>query len=256
MLELNYKTFGQGAPIAILHGLFGTLDNWQTLGRKMSEHYTVYLLDQRNHGRSPHTEEMDYPALADDLHHFLESHWMFKANIVGHSMGGKTAMQFALQYPDMVDKLVIVDIAPKDYEAGHQLIFEALHSVDVKSIASRAKADEQLKEKIDDYGVRQFLLKNLSRDKNNGGFRWKMNLPVIYKHYEDILKAPDLNHPFEGETLFIRGSRSNYIQDDDFETILEWFPHAKIETVADVGHWVHAEAPDALLKLVMDFIEA
>ena len=255
MLELNYKTFGQGDPIAILHGLFGTLDNWQTLGRKMSEHYTVYLLDQRNHGRSPHTEEMDYPTLADDLHHFLESHWMFKTNIVGHSMGGKTAMQFALQYPDMVDKLVVVDIAPKDYEAGHQLIFDALHSVDVQSIASRAKADEQLKGQIDDYGIRQFLLKNLSRDKDNGGFRWKMNLPVIYKHYEDILKAPELSHPFGGEALFIRGSRSNYIQDEDFETILEWFPHAKIETVKGAGHWVHAEAPDALLKLVMDFIE-
>ena len=130
-LELNYKTFGQGAPIVILHGLFGTLDNWQTIARQLAETHAVFILDQRNHGRSPHAEPQDYPTLAEDLRHFMESHWMYDgAHIIGHSMGGKTAMQFALLHPDMVKKLVVVDIAPKAYEGTHYEIFEALQTLD------------------------------------------------------------------------------------------------------------------------------
>jgi esterase len=254
MLALNNKTFGQGDPLIILHGLFGTLDNWQTLGRQISEQYMVYLIDQRNHGRSPHTDAMDYEMMANDLHYFLEDNWIFRANILGHSMGGKTAMQFALQYPDMVNKLIIVDIAPKEYVGGHQPIFDALFSLDLNNIEARKEADLQLQQQVKDYGVRQFLLKNLARDKASGGFRWKMNLPVIYKHYQDILAPPELISPFEGKVLFIRGGRSGYIADEDFMEIYYWFPNARIETIPKAGHWVHAEAPNLLLNMVMDFL--
>ena len=256
MLELNYKTFGQGDPIVILHGLFGMLDNWQTLGKQLAEDHAVYLVDQRNHGRSPFANETNYPLMADDLKHFLESHWMFKANVIGHSMGGKTAMQFAIHHPEMVEKLIVIDIAPKVYTGKHHLLFDALMDLDLFSVESRKEADEYLQETISDFGLRQFLLKNLSSVRNGPGYRWKMNLPVIYDHYEDILSPPELDASFEGETLFVRGERSDYIKESDFELIREWFPNSQIVTIADAGHWVHADAPEDLMQVMRDFLEA
>jgi len=253
-MDLNYKTFGAGDPLVILHGLFGTLDNWQTLGRQFAEHYMVFLLDQRNHGRSPHTDDMNYPAMADDLHNFMESHWMYRAHIMGHSMGGKTAMELALHYPDMVDKLIVVDIAPKAYAGDHLPIFEALLSVDLDQIDSRADAEEQLKLHIANYAIRQFLLKNLTRTKE-GQYRWKMNLPVLYQHYQEVLGATSGNDPFEGPTLFIRGANSSYILDEDFPLIRQLFPNARIKTIPGAGHWVHADQPEMLYQIVSDFLE-
>jgi len=252
-MKLNYKVFGQGDPLIILHGLFGTLDNWQTIAKKLAEHYTVYIVDQRNHGRSPHHEDFDYETMAEDLQTFLEDQWIYKAHILGHSMGGKTAMTFALNYPDMVDKLIIVDIGTKAYQGGHQQIFEALFSLDLAAINGRKEADEQLSQLIPEFGVRQFLLKNLSR-KKAGGYQWKMNLPVIFNNYEHILSSVKGEGKFEASTLFIRGGLSDYIKEEDFEIIKEWFPIAIFKTVVDAGHWVHAEAPDKLLKLVLDFL--
>lgn len=249
-MRLHYKSFGQGDPIVILHGLFGTLDNWQTIAKQLAEQYTVYIVDQRNHGRSPHLDEMNYHLMAEDLKTFMESQWMYKAHIVGHSMGGKTAMQFALEYPEMVDTLVVIDIAPKTYVDGHSSIFEALMSIDLNRLESRNQAEDELRKRIPDYGVRQFLLKNLTRSKS-GGFIWKMNLPVLHKHYSDILQATTGDMAFEGRTLFIRGSRSDYILPEDEPNILSLFPNARIETVRNAGHWVHAEAPAALLALLL-----
>lgn len=254
MLELNFKTFGQGDPIVILHGLFGMLDNWQAVGRKLAEDYTVYLVDQRNHGRSPHHENMDYASMAEDLLYFMESQWMFKAHIIGHSMGGKTAMEFSLAHPDMVDKLVVVDIAPKVYPGGHQEIFEALQSVNLAQVKERSEVYEQLKERIDDYGVLQFLLKNLSRNKK-GGYEWKMNLPVLFSNYQNMLDAIESNGLFDGPALFIRGDKSNYILEEDFPLLEALFPNASVETISGAGHWVHAERPEELLKLIRAFLE-
>jgi len=163
-MELNYKSFGQGPPLLILHGLFGTLDNWQTLGKRWAENFTVFLVDQRNHGRSPHLPEHNYPVMAEDLKAFMEANWMYEAHIMGHSMGGKTAMQFALNYPDMVDKLIVVDIAPKPYVGGHEAIVEALNALPLAKIESRSQADAFLAERIADFGVRQFLLKKAPTD--------------------------------------------------------------------------------------------
>ena len=185
-MELNHKTFGQGEPLVILHGLFGTLDNWQTMARRFAENYTVILVDQRNHGRSPHLPGHSYELLANDLKEFLEANWIYEANILGHSMGGKTAMQFAMDFPDMVEKLVVVDMGIKEYPAGHNEIFEALFSLDVSKLESRSVAQKHLVSKINNLGVVQFLMKNLSR-KKEGGFQWKMNLQALYENYEKIL---------------------------------------------------------------------
>lgn len=252
-MELNYKSFGQGDPIVILHGLFGTLDNWQTIAKALADHYTVYIIDQRNHGRSPHFPDMSYKLMAEDLKGFMENNWMFKAHIIGHSMGGKTAMQFAVDYPDMVDKLVIVDIGPQAYRGGHQAIFDALLALDLDQVSSRKDAEAFLESRIEEVGVRQFLLKNLSREKSEG-FRWKMNLPVIYEKYNEILVPIEASAPFPNETLFIRGGQSNYIRDEDIPSIKTKFPAATVETIAGAGHWVHAEAPDDFLKVVRTFL--
>ncbi len=253
-MELNYKEFGQGDPIVILHGLFGTLDNWQTMAKQLAKDYTVIIVDQRNHGRSPHTDEINYQLMAEDLQELLESKWIYKARIIGHSMGGKTAMQFALNYPDLVEQLAIIDIGPKSYVGNHETIFEALGRVKLDKIEGRKEADDVLAETIDDYGVRQFLLKNLSRNKE-GGYRWKMNLPVIRKHYQDILANVEGDEIYEGPTLFVGGGKSNYISKEDLPKIKKLFPSATMEMIENSGHWIHAEAPKELYALLTDFFK-
>ncbi|MBI1226570.1 MAG: alpha/beta fold hydrolase [Bacteroidetes bacterium] len=261
-MELNYKTFGQGDPVIILHGLFGTLDNWQTIARQLAENYSVFILDQRNHGRSPHAEPHDYPTLAEDLRQFMEAHWMYDgAHVIGHSMGGKTAMQFALNYPDLVKKLVVVDIAPKAYQGNHYEIFEALKAMDLDKIADRKEAEAFLAERIQEEDVRLFLMKNLTRKTpfsgeqgGSGGFEFKMNLPVLWEHYPTIL-AEISGEPFEGPTLFIRGGRSKHVVlPEDESLIKKLFPNSEIKTVEGAGHWVHAEKPGELLKMVQVFL--
>ena len=254
-MDLNYKQFGQGDPLIILHGLFGTLDNWQTLAKQFAGHFTVFIVDQRNHGRSPHTDGLSYPLMAQDLHDFMEQHWIHKAHILGHSMGGKTAMQFALEYPDMVDKLVVVDIGPWQNKAGHVTIFEALTSLDLQYLESRKDADKQLKTLIPDDGVRQFLLKNLSRTKE-GNYQWKMNLPAIQNNYSEIYAAVQSDETYEGPTLFIKGGQSDYIDANELSRIQQTFPQALLVTIPDAGHWVHAEAPKAFFEKVLTFLHS
>lgn len=252
-MELMYKEYGQGDPVIILHGLFGTLDNWQTIAKKMAEEYTVYIVDQRNHGRSPHGEPFDYPTMAEDLKAFMEANWIFNAHIIGHSMGGKTVMQFALEHPEMVNKLVVADIAPVKYEPRHNHIFKALSDLDLINLKSRGEADTFLKNQITDWGERQFLLKNLTR-KKEGGYRFKMNLPVINKHYEDILAEIEHLDSFDGSTLFVKGGRSRHMQDSHLKTINTLFPNAIVHTIENAGHWVHADSPDEFLAIVSNFL--
>lgn len=254
-MELNFKTFGQGEPLVILHGMFGTLDNWQTLGKQFAQNHAVYLIDQRNHGRSPHVDSIDYPSMAADLNAFLASQNISKAHILGHSMGGKTAMQFALEHSEKVNKLIVVDVAPKRYAGGHEEILAAILALDLNTVQTRSNAEQFLRERLprETEGTIQFLMKNLTRTPE-GGFEWKMNFPVIYQHYEDILAPITSETPFWGETLFVRGEKSNYIQDADWQLITQFFPNARLETVADAGHWVHAEQPQRLLQVVTDFL--
>ncbi len=254
MIELNYKSFGQGPPLIIVHGLFGTLDNWQTLAKSFAEKYSVFILDLRNHGRSPHKDGLfDYQVLAEDLKDFMEQHWIYKSHLLGHSMGGKTVMQFALTYPEMVDKMIVVDIAPKSYKGGHEAILHALSSLDLTTLADRKSAEDHLMNLLNEVGTVQFLLKNLSR-KKEGGFEWKMNLNNLIQNYDNILDNISIESQNEQPALFIRGSNSDYVLDSDFQHIQELFPNSKIITIDDAGHWVHADKPKELFEIVDEFL--
>ncbi|THH37878.1 alpha/beta fold hydrolase [Neolewinella litorea] len=254
-MQLNYKSYGEGFPLVILHGLFGNLDNWQTLARKWADDYRIILVDLRNHGRSPHADEMTYPLMAHDLAAFLEEQAIDRCHVLGHSMGGKVAMQVALTYPALVEKLIVVDMAPRQYGRGHDDVFAALNALDPASLEDRRDAEERMKPHMEDAGVRMFLLKNLARDSEEG-FRWRMNLEVLHRDYENLI-APvgTLGQTFPGQALFVRGGKSGYIKNDDWEGILAHFPLAELATVAGAGHWIHAEKPAELSGLVRKFLE-
>jgi esterase len=252
-MKLHYRELGEGSPLLILHGLFGYSDNWQTLGKKFSEHHQVFLIDQRNHGRSPHSEEFNYDLMAQDLLELIEENRLEAPAVMGHSMGGKTAMTFALQYPDRLSKLIVVDIAPKDYPIRHDGILDALLAVDLSQVSSRDEADAQLARGISHPAVRQFLLKNLYR-KEDHSFGWRPNLPAIDRNLDQVGAAITAGAPFKKPTLFIDGGKSSYVRPEDHEQIRQLFPNARIETIAEAGHWVHAEAPEKVYQLVREFL--
>lgn len=250
---LNYKEFGNGHPLFILHGLLGSLDNWQSIARELARHYKVFTVDQRNHGKSPHSDEMNYELMSTDLRELMDSLEISTAHFIGHSMGGKTVMQFALDHPERVDKLAVVDIGPKAYGRGHDQIFKSLFAINPASIESRNEAEEKMKVYITDPSIRLFLLKNLTRDAE-GHFRWKMNLEAIYKNYEAIVEDIESAWPYTKPVLFLRGGRSDYIQPADEAEIKDLFTNAQFATIANAGHWVHAEAPEAFLNKVTAFL--
>ncbi len=251
---LNSLKIGSGPPMIILHGLFGMLDNWKSVARKLEQQFTVYIVDQRNHGKSAHTDDHSYKLMADDLKEFFEQHHIGPAVIIGHSMGGKTAMQFAIDYPVMVSKLIIVDMGVKRYPGGHDNIFDTLFSIDLTQIHYRADAEKILLDRIREFAVRQFLLKNLSRHAD-GSYTWKFNLQALYQNYESGILAPVTgDHPFTGQALFIRGSKSAYILNEDWDQIQLLFPESTLYTVQNAGHWVHADQPDELLRAINSFL--
>ncbi len=250
-IQLFSREFGSGSPVLILHGLFGFSDNWQTIAKGLADQHLVVTPDLRNHGRSPHLPTHTYPEMAEDLRVFMEEKWMFHAAVVGHSMGGKVAMQLALTHPDMVEKLVVVDMEPGQADDNHTDIIEALLGLDLSKMTQRSEADAYLSERISDFGTRQFLLKNITRE-DDGTFTWKMNLPVLWEHYQDILAAVK-GEPFQKPTLFIRGSRSNYVKDSEWEKIKLLFPNAELVTIEGAGHLVHADKPKELLEVLRAF---
>ncbi len=252
-MNLNFKVQGQGTPLVILHGLFGTLDNWKSIANQLSNHFQVYLLDQRNHGKSPHVPNMDLPSMAKDLADFLGQMNLSKAHIMGHSMGGKVAMQFAFNYPELLDKLIVLDIAPRAYQPGHLEIFHALQGLPIASLGSRKEAEEQLLDKLKSPATVLFLLKNLSRN-SQGGFEWKMNLPVIHRDYMKLLDKIHAQLPHSGPVLFLKGSRSNYILEEDISGIKALFPNTQLDTIPNAGHWLHAENPSELLHQILHFL--
>lgn len=251
-MQLNHKVFGSGEPLIILHGLLGSLDNWQTLAKKYAEHFTVFIIDQRNHGKSPHSDDFSYDILVEDLKEFCDQNYIFNTHLLGHSMGGKVAMQFALKYPDYIDKLIIADIAPVRYKPGHNEIFEALRKVNLAKVESRNDVDKLLTEGIPNYGVRQFLMKGLTRGVNKE-FVWKFNLESLWNNYDDILGTFETPDQFDEECLFISGSRSSYVIPKYYPLIDEYFPQS-IKEAIDAGHWLHAEAPDLFYKITLDFL--
>jgi esterase len=252
-MDLNFKKYGEsGAPLIILHGFLGSLDNWHTLSTQFANNFTVYNIDQRNHGKSPHANEHSIAHMVNDLNLFLKNNHLHAANIIGHSMGGKVAMQFALQYPEMTNKLIVADIAPRLYPQGHTDVFDAIFAVDLNRITSRKEAEEFMTPHITDFGTRQFLLKNLERN-SNGTFSWKMNLDVLYKYYEEIIKS---GSQFNNPSLFLKGGNSNYIQEKDLTQIKSLFPNYKLHTLPNAGHWLHAEQPELFYNTVTQFLNA
>lgn len=252
-MKLFFRELGQGSPIVIMHGLFGASDNWLSQGKVLAEDHKVYLLDLRNHGQSPHDNAHNYKVMAEDLEEFLTDQQIKNPVIIGHSMGGKTAMTFAAMHPELFDKLIVVDIAPKTYGVHHDTILDGLNAIDLTTLTSRNQAEEQLALFVPDLGTRQFLLKNLARNKD-GGFEWKLNLAIISANIETIGQGMEKGLTKPKPVLFIRGRNSNYIKDSDFDKIKSLFPGAQIETVENAGHWVHAEQPQELLRLVKEFI--
>lgn len=256
-MELYYRSMGDGQPLIILHGVFGTSDNLQTFGKQLADKYKVFLVDERNHGASPHSDEFNYEVMAADLLEFIEKHQLKNPIILGHSMGGKVAMFFATRHPELLDKLIVVDIAPRSYPVHHQQILKALSAVKIDEISSRKEAEEQMEPYIKEFGVRQFLLKNLKRTDDNKGFAWKLNLPVIKDKIENIGEGLEADqYKVERPTLFVKGAKSDYIQEKDEALIYNIFPSANIVTIENAGHWVHAEQPDKLFQEVSKFLEA
>jgi pimeloyl-ACP methyl ester carboxylesterase len=213
----------------------------------------VFALDLRNHGRSPHSDIFNYRAMAEDVNAFMESQQITSAHIIGHSMGGKAAMQFAVDYPRKVDKLIVVDIAPKTYPARHDEILDALRVVDMSTLESRSELDECLAQRIPDASVRQFLMMNAVPD-GDGHLKWRINLDAIYRNYDEIGKGIEVAQPFAKPALFIKGAQSDYIHEEDAALINDIFPQSKTVTIPGAGHWVHVDAPDEFIKTVLDFL--
>jgi esterase len=254
-MELNYKTFGTGYPVIILHGLLGSLDNWQSIAKKLAGKYEVYIIDQRNHGRSPQTDEFSYELLSNDLLDFFEQHQIAKAHMIGHSMGGKTAMTFAVEHPDRVDKLVVVDIAPAAYGDHHSNVFNAMNMADVQHANTRQEVEAVLRHKLNnDETTVQFLLKSLVRDKEGKHFEWRFNVESLVRNYPKIMEPVYSVHPFTGDALFIKGEHSNYISVSNYPEINELFPHHQIAEIKGAGHWVHADKPAEFVSEVMKFL--
>ncbi|HLO58670.1 MAG TPA: alpha/beta fold hydrolase [Bacteroidales bacterium] len=267
-MELFFRKSGTGEPLIILHGLYGSSDNWYSIGRSLSEDYTVYLPDQRNHGNSPHDPVHTYDAMAGDLFEFMQKHTSGPAIIIGHSMGGKTALQFGLKHPELVAKMIIVDISPLGYDlnnasdAGNQhiQIIDALSRINPEALKSREEADKILLPEIPSAMVRQFLLKSLKR-MPDGKFRLAINIKALSENLPGIFSgviSEDNTDPRqipEFPLLFIKGELSPYICLRDEQAIRHFFPWARIVTIEGSGHWVHAEQPARFLEVVNDFIK-
>ena len=250
-MKLHYRELGEGQPLMILHGLFGFSDNWQSHAKKLAEYYRVILVDLRNHGHSPWSDDFSYDLMADDVFELCEDLKLEDFILVGHSMGGKVAMNFAQKHETLLDKLVVVDIGIKEYPMHHEHILAGIHSVDLPNITARRQAEDQMSAHIDSEGIKQFLLKNLYW-KERGVLEWRMNVHVLEREMKNILSAmPQVE--VSVPTLFIRGAMSNYILDEDIESIEELFIDSEIETIENAGHWVHAEAADVFLETLLSF---
>jgi esterase len=252
---LYSKIEGNGFPFLILHGFLGMSDNWKTLGVQFADAgFEVHMLDLRNHGRSFHDDNFTYEAMTQDILNYCETHQLKKIHLLGHSMGGKVAMNFAASYPEKVEKLIIADIGPKYYPPHHQDILEGLSAVDFSKKPERNEVDDILKQYISIFSVRQFLMKSLYW-KESGQLDFRFNVPVFVKSFEEIGKELPSDLVFNQPTLFIKGGASNYILDDDLIDIKKQFPEAVFETIPKVGHWLHAENPTLFHEHTLNFLK-
>lgn len=251
-IGLDFRSYGAGAPLVILHGLFGSAEGWHPVAKALSSRFAVHVPDLRNHGNSPRSNRMDYAAMAEDTRAFMAGLGLDRACLLGHSMGGKTAMQVASMFPAVVDKLVVVDIAPRGYPAVYADAIEAIARLDLQTISCLREADARLAPSIPDPALRRFLLKSLKHT-GSGSYRWKVNLEAIRQSYLTLC-APLQLRPWAGPCLFIRGGCSDYIRDSDWAPTRSVFPQARLATMAGSGHWVHADAPVDFVRAVQGFL--
>ena len=250
-MKLHFKQLGQGKPLVILHGLFGFSDNWQTHAKKLAEYFQVTIVDLRNHGHSPWSEEFSYGLMVQDLQELFKDLNIESPILLGHSMGGKLAMHYDAAFPNFLEKIIVVDMGVKAYPPHHAHILAAIHAIDLSEMSARSEAEAILKTFIDSDGIRQFLLKNLYWEEK-GKLAWRVNFPVLEASMPDILSALPAHESFT-PALFIRGLLSNYILDDDMERIEAYYPDVQFASIANAGHWVHAEAPEAFIDAVLSF---
>jgi pimeloyl-ACP methyl ester carboxylesterase len=253
-MKLHYRTLGDGQPVIIMHGLMGSCDNWLTVSKPLSEKYKLYITDQRNHGRSPWHDDFNYEVMANDLLQFIEEHQILNPVIIGHSMGGKIAMKFAIEHPDLLSKLIVVDISPRYYPPHHQDVLAGLNAINLDTLQNRIEADNILATHINSADVRQFLLKNLYRNDDNR-FAWRINLNIINQKIESIGEALPSGAKFNKPSLFLGGSLSDYINENDQMEIKSIFSDVRIEMIANANHWVQATQPQAFIEAVSKFID-
>lgn len=255
-MQLHYQSLGQGQPLILLHGLFGSADNWGTVAKHFSQNHPiqnhqVISVDLRNHGRSSHSESQSYADMAEDLVELCDSLNLDTIHLLGHSLGGKVAMQFATQYPERVDQLIIVDMAMRAYPDEHTHLIDAMMAIDLSTMQSRGAVDQALSNTIDNAMVRQFLLMNLVKSDEN--LQWRINLAGLKANYPAMQQAVCESAQYDKPCLFIRGEHSDYVQDDDIEYIKTHFTKAQFVSLP-TGHWVHAEQPKAFIKVVEKFL--
>ncbi|MDG1040791.1 MAG: alpha/beta fold hydrolase [Polaribacter sp.] len=253
MQILHSKIIGEGKPLLILHGYFGNGDNWKSIANNLQDSFQIHLIDQRNHGRSFHSDAFDYELMVEDLRNYIKHHQLEKVHLLGHSMGGKTVMLFAVEYPELVTKLIVADISPRMYPPHHHDILDALNSIDFTIQNSRKLVDLKLAELIPEVGVRQFLLKSVYwREKGKLDFRF--NLDSLTENNNEVGAALPSFTVFEGETLFLKGENSGYISSNEEPIINAHFPNHKIVSIKNAGHWLHAEKPKDFLSALQDFL--
>ena len=253
-VALAHQTAGHGPPLMLLHGLFGSSTNWRSIARQLEARFTVVSVDLRNHGRSPHAAGMSYFDLAGDVIRVIEQRGLGAVHLMGHSMGGKTAMRMALDYPDAVRTLTVADIAPAPSAGDHDPVLFALQGLDLSAVKRRSDADRTLAKTLPDPGLRSFLLQNLSSGPD--GFSWRIGLREIEAAMDELLDFPSRTKetPFVAPTLFLRGEHSDYLRNEHWPVVLEYFPLARLVTIENAGHWLHAEQPQAFVENLTGFI--
>lgn len=254
MQRLFYQTTGSGQPLLIVHGLFGSSDNWRAVTKALSEKRQIITVDLRNHGRSFHHQDQHYPQMAEDIERVVDELGIEEIDLLGHSIGGKVVMQFAKQYAHRVRQMVVVDIAPRRYPDTHSWIFKSLLSLKLSEYQQRSQLDAALASDIKDPAVRQFLLMNVVKN-DEGSLRWRINLQALFCNYAVLLSSVEPRQALDVKSCFIAGGRSDYISHADRLLIRQCFPKAEFTVIEEAGHWVHAEAPDAFCQAVEQFLD-
>jgi esterase len=256
-MQLHHQILGQGQPLILLHGLFGASNNWGTVAKHFAhsqpKNYQVISVDLRNHGNSPHSTSQSYADMANDLVELCDTLHLNTVHVLGHSLGGKVAMQFATQYPERMDKLLIVDMAMRAYRDMHTHLMDAMLAVDLATMHTRNEVDSALSSAIADSAVRQFLLMNLV--KSDEHFIWRINLAALKANYPAMQQAVCTSAFYDKPCLFIRGERSDYVQENDIAQIKSHFTQAQFASLP-TGHWVHAEQTQAFIEVVQTFLNS